>query len=187
MKDVLRTRIGALPNQWQDRVALRSLELNWIAFDSAGVECIVENCPLLHTLLLDCCEYWTDDVVVCIMEGLHELRHFRLKASNWLSDGALITLTGAAHRFVSLEVQPSYLMSRYSLDQLRQRLSPSSSGLSQFPSAAAVVFSSLAAPETGDRGALRQLPSEQEEQERLSACRGPEFPERRRCPIDVGW
>jgi len=124
MHGMLRPRIGALPGQWNGRGSLRSLMINWVAFDPDGMQCIVENCPQLHTLLMDRCEYWTDDVVGNIMEQLFHLQHFRVRSSDMFSDQALYILGEHAHRLVSLEIEPSYSMSTYALDQLNQKISP---------------------------------------------------------------
>mmetsp|Transcript_93321 Transcript_93321/g.273189 ORF Transcript_93321/g.273189 Transcript_93321/m.273189 type:complete len:663 (-) Transcript_93321:99-2087(-) len=145
----LHTRIGQLPGQWREREALRSLTLNWTAFDCEGVQCIVENCPRLHTLLLDRSEYWTDATVDVVVEGLPELQHFRLRGSTLLSDRALYSLGQAAHRLVSVELEKSYSMSSYALEQLTQKLCPGAAGrdFADFldPSAGAVSLIAAAA------------------------------------------
>mmetsp|Transcript_130130 Transcript_130130/g.417572 ORF Transcript_130130/g.417572 Transcript_130130/m.417572 type:complete len:612 (-) Transcript_130130:36-1871(-) len=125
----LHTRIGALPNVWQGRRALQALTLNWTAFDDDGVRSIAEHCPQLHTLLLDRSEYWTDVVADIIVEMLPQLRRFRMRSSAMLSDRCLYILMEVAHRFSMLEIEPSFSMSSYAIDQLKQRISP---GVSDF-------------------------------------------------------
>lgn len=122
MQDQQHTRIGALPNLWQGRAALRSLVLNWSAFDDDGIGCIADHCPRLHTLLFDRMEYWSDAAVAHVAERLPELMHFRLRASTTLSDRALYSLIEVAPRFVTLELEPSYCMSRFAIKQLGARL-----------------------------------------------------------------
>lgn len=149
----MRSRIGALPEQWRGRSSLRKLELNWTAFDDQGVQCITENCPQLHTLCLSRSEYWTDAAVGNVAQNLPLIQHFRLRSSAMLSDMALHTLGEVAHKFVTLELEPSYSMSGYAIDQLRQKLDPNcdltGTGLLDFldPSAGAVRMIHAAAGE----------------------------------------
>lgn len=118
----LRARVGALPECWHGRESLRSLAVNCTAFDDNGVLCIADNCPQLHTLLLDRCEYWTDAVAVIITQQLPELQRFRLRKSSMLSDQALYTLGEAAERLRCLELETSFSMSRFATEQLRVRM-----------------------------------------------------------------
>ncbi|CAJ1432988.1 unnamed protein product [Effrenium voratum] len=111
-------RLGPLPNLWQGREKLRRLELNWHAFDDDGVGCLVDCCPQLESLVLDRAEYWTDDAVQRIVLGLHSLRHLRVRASPMMSDRALQELQ-QAQQLQLLELEPSYSMSSYMLDQLK--------------------------------------------------------------------
>eukprot|EP00747_Dinoflagellata_sp_TGD_P197493 gnl/TRDRNA2_/TRDRNA2_68916_c0_seq1.p1 gnl/TRDRNA2_/TRDRNA2_68916_c0~~gnl/TRDRNA2_/TRDRNA2_68916_c0_seq1.p1 ORF type:complete len:501 (-),score=92.61 gnl/TRDRNA2_/TRDRNA2_68916_c0_seq1:52-1479(-) len=129
MQGILRTRIGALPAQWRGRAALKSINVNCVAFDQEGMRCIMENCPNLHTLLLDRAEYWEDNVVFDLVDNLFYVQHFRLRASLMLSDRALYSLGEVAFRFVTLELEPSALMSMYAIDTLRQKISPGSQPL----------------------------------------------------------
>jgi len=121
---VLRNRVGAVPALWEGRVALKYLALNWTAFDDDGVHCIAENCPELHTLLLERAEYWTDAVALTVVDLLPHMRRFRVRPSSMMSDQCLYTLAEAAERFSVLEIEPSLLMSTFALDNLRQKLAP---------------------------------------------------------------
>lgn len=120
----LRTRVGALDQIWQSRIALRRLELNWTAFDDEGLRSMATNCPELHTLILDRSEYWTDAVALIMCDSLPELRNFRMRSSEMLTDQALYTFAEAAHRFATLEVEPSYSMSSYALNHLKSKMTP---------------------------------------------------------------
>jgi len=122
MRGFLRTRVGALPESWHGRESLRSLAVNCTAFDDNGVHCIADNCPQLHTLLLDRCEYWTDAVATIIARQLPELRNFRLRKSSMLSDQALYILGEIAERLRCLELETSFSLSGFATEHLRARL-----------------------------------------------------------------
>lgn len=142
-------RLGPLPNLWQHREALRRLELNWQAFDDEGMACLVECCPGLEVLLLDRAEYWTDSTVQRIVTSLPSLEHFRLRASSMLSDQSLYELQQARHRLQILEIEPSYAMSTYMMDQLKASMAgPSGDHVpSSFSSFIAAQLFGLASPE----------------------------------------
>merc|ERR1740121_728445 len=93
------------------------------------MRCIAEHCPELHTLLLDRSEYWTDAVAFIIVDGFPHLRRFRMRGSPMLTHQCLYTLIEVAHRFSVLELEPSYSMSSYALDDLRKRMAPAVPGL----------------------------------------------------------
>ncbi|CAK9009456.1 Phosphoglycolate phosphatase 2, partial [Durusdinium trenchii] len=114
---ILHQRLGSLPNWWQERANLRSLELNWHAFDDEGIASLVEGCPQLEVLLLDRAEYWTDNTMSRLLESLPHLHRLRLRQSSMMSDRALYELLQTPQRLV-LEIEPSYAMSSYVLDQL---------------------------------------------------------------------
>eukprot|EP00811_Abedinium_folium_P006509 NODE_1599_length_2426_cov_5.064811.p1 GENE.NODE_1599_length_2426_cov_5.064811~~NODE_1599_length_2426_cov_5.064811.p1 ORF type:complete len:686 (+),score=190.01 NODE_1599_length_2426_cov_5.064811:61-2118(+) len=123
MGGLLNTRIGALPALWNGRAALRSLTLS-VAFDDQGVRSIVEHCPFLTSLSLERSEYWTDAVLRDIVERLPELHRLRFRTSAMLSDQSLYLLAEAPQRFECIELEPSYSMSSYALQNLQQRLDP---------------------------------------------------------------
>lgn len=152
-------RLGPLPNLWQHREALRRLELNWQAFDDEGMACLVECCPGLEVLLLDRAEYWTDSTVQRIVASLPSLEHFRLRASSMLSDQSLYELQQAPHRLQILEVEPSYAMSTYMMDQLKASMAgPSGDHVpSSFSSFMAAQLFGLASPERTSPAQLRVL------------------------------
>lgn len=201
----MRARIGALPDLWRDRGELRSLELTWTAFDDEGIRCITESCPQLHTLCLTRSDYWTDAAVATVTQNLPLIQHFRLRSSAMLSDRALFSLGEVAHKFVTLELEPSYSMSGYGLDNLRQKLDPNAAlaptGLMDFldPTAGAVRAIHAAAGEPdpfagqvadtinprvrrSSSRSLKLLEPEEEEQEPL-----PWTPLMRRgCPLEIG-
>lgn len=122
LSGTLHPPIGALPNLWEEREAMRRLELNWTAFDDEGIRCIVQNCPNLETLLLDRCEYWTDTSVQRIVSGLRSLTRLRIRASQFLTDAAIYSLLEVQGRLTHLELEPSYSMSRNAISELRTKL-----------------------------------------------------------------
>jgi len=127
-------RVGALQGVWTDRLPLRTLDLNWTAFDDEGFHSIAENCTQLRTLLLDQCAFWTDAIADSVVACLPELRHFRIRASSLLSDRCLYTLKEVAYRFSLIEIEPSESMSRCALEQLHQQMSPGFSSPLDFSS-----------------------------------------------------
>ncbi|CAE7217983.1 unnamed protein product [Symbiodinium sp. KB8] len=131
---LLHQRLGGLPSVWSGHENLRSLELNWNAFDDEGIASIVEACPQLEVMLLDRAEYWTDAAVMHLVEGLPTLRRLRIRSSTMLSDRALDVLQQSTQQFRLLEIEPSYTMSTYMLDQLRSKLTRGSTNLPEiFP------------------------------------------------------
>ena len=57
-----------------------------------------------------------------IVEGLPSLRKLRLRSSSMMSDRALDVLQQSTQQFRVIEIEPSYTMSTYMLDQLRAKL-----------------------------------------------------------------
>jgi len=209
-KGFLRTRVGALPNQWQGRNQLRSLYLSWTAFDDEGIRCITENCPQLHTFRLARSEYWTDAAIVTVTENLPLIQHFQMRSSAMLSDRSLHALAQVAHKFVTLEIEPSYSHSSHALDQLRLKLDPNAApnmgGLLDFldPSANAVRIMAVAvgepdpfqAPDGPDQihprvrrssaNSLQLLKPEEEEWELENFNFHSPFKVEMR-PVEIGW
>eukprot|EP00397_Hematodinium_sp_SG-2012_P016925 GEMP01017281.1.p1 GENE.GEMP01017281.1~~GEMP01017281.1.p1 ORF type:complete len:640 (+),score=102.29 GEMP01017281.1:291-2210(+) len=113
--------VGPLPRIWTNRQDLRVLEIDQLALNEQGVECIVIRCPHLRVLRLSRMEYWTDQVAQVIVQGLPELERLRIGGQgDLLSDRMLYTL--AESKLKCIELMPSYSHSTFGIEHLRAAL-----------------------------------------------------------------